>query len=331
MIPKFSIMKRDGNMKKQDPIKYLIDFPGLWRLNEQQRADVTISCKDTGYIPKVKDAGEIKKIDGHKIQIMHNGLRVVLGGYHGDWMARIIKTLNGHHEPQEEMVFYEVIKRIKNKKASMIELGSFWAYYSLWFNKSIQSPLNICCEPDPNNITIGRNNAAINHAENIHFLQGAAGSTDGRSTTVVMDSNSSKKVEVPIRTVDSLCREYKINYLDILHMDIQGFELSALEGAIETIESNKVRFVFISTHHYFFSGKANTHQECLHFLKQHGAHIVSSHTVAESFSGDGLIVASFSDKDKDFTVETSLNHTDNGLFRSYEEDLALLADLYRKS
>jgi hypothetical protein len=71
-----------------------------------------------------------------------------------------------------------------------------------------------------------------------------------------------------------------------------------------------------------------THADCLAFIKDRGGHIITSHTIPESFSGDGLIVASFDDKDKNFFVETSLNHTDKALFRPYEEDIQTLIDAY---
>ena len=319
---------KKNTKKVLDPIDYLLEVPGLWRLNELQRRDMTTSCRDTDYIKKVSAAGEIIKRKNTKVQVMHNGLEMVLGGYHGSWMADIITDLKGHHEPQEEKVFYEVLKRL-DAGATMIELGSFWSYYSIWFNKAIENAKNICCEPDPNNMLIGKRNAELNETKDLHFVQSAAGAENGVSIDVVMDSDPSKNVNVPIRTVDSLVAEFKLDKLDLLHMDVQGFEMPALVGALDTIKAGKLRFLFVSTHHYFFSGKANTHQECLHYLKENGAHIISSHTIAESFSGDGLIVASFSDEDEDFEVTTSMNHTDRSLFRPYEEDVALLAALYR--
>jgi len=330
MLNRLKKKKSPKEIKKVDPIRYLIEFPGLWRMNENQRHDMTVACRDTDYIKKVKGSGKVLAKDGIKVQLMHNGLMMKLGGYHGEWMAKIISDLKGHHEPQEEKVFYEVLRRL-GSNSTMIELGAFWAYYSIWFNYYLKKATNICCEPDPNNLAIGKLNAQINKVNNIHFIEGAAGKTDGEMTDVVMDSSPKNTVRVPIRTASSLAKEYGMIKVDLLHMDVQGFELGALEGAQDLISSKKLRFIFVSTHHYFFSGKANTHQECLHFIKKNGGHIISSHTVAESFSGDGLIVASFDDRDKNFKVETSINHTDQSLFRSYEEDVALLADLYRRN
>ena len=70
--------------------------------SELRRATMTISCRDAEAIPKVPNAGAVEVLDGTPVQIMHNGLKVLYGGYHGDWMANIIHGLRGHHEPQEE-------------------------------------------------------------------------------------------------------------------------------------------------------------------------------------------------------------------------------------
>ena len=312
---------------RRKALDVLLSEEGVWAKDMNARIAMTIACRDTDYIPKVNDAGQTKVVEGEKVQVMHNGLLVKSGGYHGDWMSHIIKTLKGHHEPQEEKVFYEIVKKLPNKP-TMIELGSFWAYYSLWVNKEKNSALNICCEPDKTNMGIGKVNARINKAKNIKFYDVASGKTDGEVVDLVMDSDPSKTEKVTIRTVDSLMKENKLRKLDLLHLDIQGVELDALEGAIETIKQGKLRFLIVSTHHYFFSGDPLTHQKCIDFIRHNGGHIVASHTVLESSSGDGLIAASFDSKDKGFKIDVSVNHTDDSLFRSYERDLAILINYY---
>src|SRR5690349_9262709 len=97
----------------------------------RNRIEMTVGCRDSDPIPKVPDAGEIRMENGQQVQIMHNGIRVISGGYHGEWMSEIISRLAGHHEPQEELVFHEILKHV-GTKATMVELGGFWSYYSLW-------------------------------------------------------------------------------------------------------------------------------------------------------------------------------------------------------
>jgi FkbM family methyltransferase len=209
----------------------------------------------------------------------------------------------------------------------MIEFGSFWAYYSLWFSRFVKDGKNICCEPDPHNLSVGERNAVLNN-RTLTFMQAAAGPSDKQKINIPLDSDSTKTIEVITRTVDSIVKEKAVEYLELLHLDVQGFELEALKGTLETIKTKKIRFVCVSTHHYSFSRNPNTHNECINFIKNNGGHVITSHTIPESFSGDGLVVASFEKMDKDFKVATSINHTDASLFRPYEEDLVLLAELY---
>lgn len=322
---KIRFPKKNNKQHSQSALEVLSDSD-VWQLNEIQRVAMTISCKDCDYIPKVKNAGEVKKLKNQSVQIMHNNIMVKTGGYHGEWMSRIIKELKGHHEPQEEKIFYELLRRVP-ANGVMIELGSFWSYYSLWFNKQIKNATNYCCEPDLGNMAIGKTNASINQAK-LNFIHAAAGSATGKIIQFDLESKPGEKLPVPIKSVDSIVEENKIHKVDILHMDVQGAELDALKGAKKTIIAKKLRFLIVSTHHFIFSGNPASHNQCLDYIKSLGGHIISSHTVAESYSGDGLIVASFDPTDQDFVIEVSLNHTDRSLFRPHEKDLAILMDNY---
>jgi FkbM family methyltransferase len=316
-------MRLRKKITPKDPLAALKNAD-VWRKTEVERAIMTISCRDADYIPKVKDAGKIKEVDGHKVQVMHNGVLVRAGGYYGEWMVDIIKSLKGHHEPQEEKLFYEVTRRL-GKAPTMIELGSFWSFYTIWLLKEFKKGRAIACEPDPANLKLGKANAELNGvADRVTFVRSAAGQEDGRTIQLPVDADQSKHYDVDIRSVDALLEEHNIDKLDILHMDVQGSEFAALHGAVESFKAKKVRFVFVSTHHYVFSDDPMMHQRCKQFLIDSGAHIVASHTIAESFSGDGLIVASFDERDQDLHIDMSLNSTDDSLFRPYEEDLALM-------
>jgi len=303
-------------------IDYLAMIDGR-EVDKQRRSDITIRCRDTDYIPKVDNAGEVIKIGNGQYQIMHNGLKVKVDGYYGGWVTGIIKAHDGHHEPQEEKVFYELSKLFRPNTA-MIELGAYWAYYSVWFRSVVPGAHNICCEPDPENIKIGRENFRVNGFEdNVNFVFSAAGKDDG--AIISFDAEHVEdRVEVPIRSVDSLVKEFEIDKLEVLHMDVQGAEYDALKGAEETIKSGKLRFIFISTHHYLISRHADIHKKCLERIKDLGGSIICEHGIDESFSGDGLIVASFDPQDKDLHVEVSLNRMTDNQFRAYTDDLELV-------
>jgi hypothetical protein len=237
-----------------------------------QRAAITLTCRDTDAIPKGADAGRIvTEPDGTRVQIMHNGVRVVADGYYDPGLSNIIAALHGHHEPQEEKVFHEVLRVIR-PGGVMIELGAYWSYYSLWFRQAVPDARNIMVEPVAENIDVGRRNFALNRAEGV-FLQALVGDRERTDLTP------------PMVCVDGLMARYGLDEIEMLHADIQKHEYAMLQGARRAFGERRVRFAFISTHGGLI------HSRCLGFLRRRGYRILAEHTRYESFSADGLIVA----------------------------------------
>ena len=241
--------------------KYQLSEIWLERLND------TVKCSDNQYIQRVKDAGEI--IKGK--QIMHNGLKINLGSYYGPEVAKILYENKGVHEPQEERVFAEILKEIPDN-GTMIELGAFWSFYSMWFNKEVKEAKNFMIEPSLFNMTSGKGNFKLNNMKG-DFHHAFIGKT------------SSTKDDPPIVCIDDFIEMKKIKYIDILHSDIQGFEHDMLLGTEKTIAQNKVGYIFISTH------SNEVHYNCLNFLKERQFFIIANCDKDNTFSEDGLIVA----------------------------------------
>jgi FkbM family methyltransferase len=59
------------------------------------------------------------------------------------------------------------------------------------------------------------------------------------------DSRFDKKENVKIKTIDSIITEFSINLIDILKIDVQGWEPAVLQGAANSIIDGKIKFVFI--------------------------------------------------------------------------------------
>lgn len=287
--------------------------------DEAFRISMTASCRDCDNIPKVPDAGLAKiDADGTAWQIMFNGIEVLYGGYYGEWMAEIIRRLRGHHEPQEELLFHTIIQRLGRPGSTMVELGCFWGYYSIWFGRQLPGARCIMCEPDPEHLAIARKNAEHNGIE-ATFIQAAA----GRSGTCTIHLESADgPVEVKAVSVSDIMAQQDVECIDLLHLDVQGAELDVLKTLCEDGITGKIRFVFVSTHHFLISGDPLTHERCLDLLQKVGAHIICEHTVEESFSGDGMIVASFQPQDRDLKIEISYNRVSRSLFRPISFDLA---------
>jgi FkbM family methyltransferase len=289
--------------------------------DEQRRVAITTSCRDTDAIPKVDGAGEVFERDGQLLQRMHNGIVVAAGCYHGAWMTEVIRGLRGHHEPQEELVFQALLARIARTEATptMIELGSWWAYYALWFAHDTGGSV-VALEPDPFCLEVGRRNFELNGLT-ARFVHGAIGDAPGAPMSF-FEERTSRMTTVPSYDLASLMDAGGLERVSLLLADIQGGEAPLLARARQVLEARRVRFLVLSTHHHSISNSPVTHQDARAFLESCGAHFVAEHTVGESFSGDGLIAAAFEDRDRDLSVRVSRARYGESLFGELEHDLA---------
>lgn len=266
------IYKIDTKEHKQEFLNW-IDRSGLEGI--YKRVALTVSCDDADYIPKCSNAGKVFDTEETiPYQLMHNGIKVVKDCYCAPWVTDLIYGLKGHHEPQEEKVFYEVLKYIP-QKAVMIELGSYWGYYSIWFAKEKKEHLNYLIEPDPERLDIGKRNFALNNLS-ASFFHGYIG------TCGVDAGNYHDALQIHI---DSFIEENNIDHVNILHSDIQGSECEMLQTAIKSIELGKIDYFFISTH------SEKIHSDCIKFLKAYNYEIIAEHSPQESYSVDGLVAA----------------------------------------
>lgn len=286
-------------------------------MNILQRTLMTISCRDSDSIPKVFEAGQTSSFQGERVQVMHNGIKVVYGGYHGDWMAHVIRGLRGHHEPQEELVFHTLMRYIRNRSV-MIELGAFWAYYTQWFLRDIPDSIALCIEPDKNNLDIGRRNATLNGtAERVRFINAWIGG-DYLPVYAAPTETSDIPIALPMLNCSAVLDQCSEPCIELLHMDIQGAEVPFLGSIDAATARSRLRFIMVSTHHSSISGSKSTHLDCVGILRDLGATILVEHDVIESFSGDGLILASMLLEDRDLWFPSiSRNRAETSLFKNW--------------
>ncbi|MBW5439543.1 FkbM family methyltransferase [Bradyrhizobium canariense] len=205
-------------------------------------------------------------VEGDQVYL-HNGLKVPgigPGAYYGPFSSVLIIN-RGVHEPLEEYVFQELLKRL-GEAPSMIELGAYWGHYSMWLKKARPKAEVILVEPDPACLKTGQDNFARNGLR-AEFVKAFVGKG---------------KFEV-----DAFFRDRKIKHLDILHADIQAFEVEMLQGAESVLAKRRVDYLFIATH------SQALHDEVVDRLKAHGYRVeISSDFEEQSTSFDGFVFAS---------------------------------------
>ncbi len=203
---------------------------------------------------------------------MHNGIEVEVNGYYGDGITRMLLANRGCHEPQEEVVFQHVVETLP-ANAVMIEAGAYWAFYSIWFSKTVTDARIYLIEPEEANLEVGRRNFAHNDCEG-EFTRGYVGSRPGKAAD-----------GVDIIAIDAFAAQRGLNHIHMLHADVQGFELEMLDGCNRLLSAQAVDYLFISTH------SQELHLQAAERLVQHGYRILVSVDMEESYSLDGILVA----------------------------------------
>ncbi len=208
-------------------------------------------------------------INGDQVYL-HNGLRVPVAGpgaYYGPF-SQILIINRGVHEPLEEFVFQQVLKGLP-VAPSMIELGAYWGHYSMWLKKERPESDVILVEPDPGCMKAGQDNFARNGFKG-EFIRAFVGTG---------------KFEI-----DDFFRSRKIRKLDILHTDIQGYEVEMMQGARDVLTRRRVNYLFVSTH------SQQIHAEISKRLADLGYRVeISSDFDVQTTSFDGFVFASSPD------------------------------------
>lgn len=314
----FAGLSAQAQVAKLAPRSLETLVPALRTLED--RVLMATRCRDADGVPKVENAGAVViEPDGTRVQIMHNGVKVIAGGYYGDWMQALITRCHGHHEPQEETLFAELMKYLPSD-AVMFELGGFWSFYTVWFMSQSAARRGYVVEADPSHLEVGRINARLNACSPV-FIGAYAGPLALPPTP--FGTEASGTIDLPCVSVESLMESHGIARLDLLHCDAQGAELSVLESLAGLVAAGRLDWVMVSTHSHHITGDPLTHQRCLAILCQLGGIIVAEHDVQESYSGDGLIVARFRALPEGWRTPTlSYNRTSESLFRNPLYDLA---------
>lgn len=240
-------------MQKADPLDYI----GRYR--------EIISDPINLLINRVRNAGYVNE---DNTITLHNGNKVVFDGdlsYYDDY-SNILIINRGVHEPLEEFCFQEVLRQIKQKSPTMIELGSYWAHYSMWFLQRFSDGITYMVEPNIKNLDCGINNFKINNYQGTFINKG---------------------IGKGYLNVDEIIDKYKIDSVSILHCDIQGGEVEMLEECSKSLSSHLIDYLFISTH------SQEIHTSVIDILNSFNYRIeVSSDFDSHTTSYDGFVLAS---------------------------------------
>jgi len=140
----------------------------------------------------------------------------------------------------ERLRFENVCDNIRNPAPTMVELGCFWAIWTIIFGKRFPNANLIILEANPDKLAVGLTNLTMNGlSATAHF------------NAINSDASMSKSEFgdlVQNITLDSVFKLNKLNEIDLLHLDIQGSELGVHKDIISALKKGLIHNTIIATH-----------------------------------------------------------------------------------
>jgi FkbM family methyltransferase len=187
-----------------------------------------------------------------------------LGGYLfycdlRDGISREV-CFTGHYEPQVTAL----VRRILRAGMSFVDVGANWGYFTL-LAASLVGPGGrvLGLEPDPRLFKILQENIRRSELDQVTVLPTAAADKAGTLTLAGYDEmeenfglsritanprDAQLTFQVSADTLDHLFDEHGMTEIDLLKMDIEGAEVFAFAGLIDSLATRRVKRVLLELH-----------------------------------------------------------------------------------
>ena len=86
----------------------------------------------------------------------------------------------------------------------------------------------------------------------------------------IQKKDDQKSQQIEIDTVDLFCENKKIEKIDLLKIDTEGFDLNVLKGSAKMLSDGKVKFLFIEVTHDKDNPKTSSFNTISSFLDEYG-------------------------------------------------------------
>jgi len=178
----------------------------------------------------------------------------------------------------------EIYSKILKAGMHVVDVGTHVGYYALLASRLVgDEGVVYTIEPNPWSFLLLRYNVKLNGRKNIKLYNLAIGDEDGEiafcysvkysNLSQVLDedecrSSGGRPIRVRVTTLDQLLGEERV---DVIRMDVEGFEYKILQGARKLLSRNKEMWFFLELHpSSYISRYGGSVEELLKFLKDFG-------------------------------------------------------------
>jgi len=151
------------------------------------------------------------------------------------------------HEPITTQITIQELK----KDMTCLDIGSNIGYYTFMESKAVgNNGLVIAIEPSPKNFQQMKKSLELEKTSNVDTNNFAVGEQNGECNFLIHKRSNLCKiipneaplpkfgnvVKIPLKKIDSFIEEKKLNRLDFIRMDIEGYEINLFEGLWSTLK-----------------------------------------------------------------------------------------------
>lgn len=182
----------------------------------------------------------------------------------------------GNHEP----LTTQIISKELNNGMNCLDIGSNIGYYALLESKKIGQSGNVwAIEPSPENFSTLIENIKLQDNKNVKAFNFAIGDQNGEIEFIISKKSNWSKIKeendpielgdkiikVPLKTLDSFSEENNFEKIDLLRMDVEGYENKIILGGLKFLK--KFKPIIMIEIHKMIMGKNET-KKILEKLKE---------------------------------------------------------------
>lgn len=197
---------------------------------------------------------------------------------------------DGYREKLATAVYRAALARTEAERGGLtvVDIGANIGYFALLYPAQSRRGTVIAIEPHPESAALLRENVTRNGLEKlVDCYQCAIGATSGTATLRVSrhrnlcattDDPKSHYVDemtVPMRTLDDFLTEHGHAGadVDVLRMDVQGYEYEVFQGMTELLDGGNVRLAFLELHPWYLRNRGE-YDEFLTMLQEVGFELI---------------------------------------------------------
>lgn len=240
-------------MVQSNTIRYIIKFGGPKKMVKAMIYYLYDSIKKRNLDFKTE---KIIQVNNYKMKIIPNDK-----GISSELM------IYGNHEPLTTQIISDELIEGMN----CLDIGSNIGYYALLESKKV-GPTGIvwAIEPSPENFFILTENIKLLDYDNVKAFNFAIGDVNGEIEFIISKKSNWSKVKeendlveegdriikVTLRTLDSFVLENNLKNIDLLRMDVEGYENKIITGGLEFLK--KFKPIIMIEIHKMIMGKDET-------------------------------------------------------------------------